>query len=87
MQLNDPLKTSHGHATLNQTTTFNITDTATFARFSEYLITSSNFTWSLQSRNLRVNAVKFPVAKGISFNKEVTLNGLSMRPRLLSTLT
>ncbi|KAK2467793.1 hypothetical protein APHAL10511_000088 [Amanita phalloides] len=72
-----PLKTRHFRGTLNQTTTFNITDTLAFARFSQYLITSSNFTWLLHSHNLRVNAVKFPVAKGISFNKEITLNGLN----------
>jgi hypothetical protein len=76
MQLPDSLEARNYRATLNQTTTFNITDPIAFARFTQHLITSSNFTWLLQSHNLRVNAAKFPVATGISFSKEVTLNGL-----------
>jgi hypothetical protein len=76
MQLQDPLKCKHSRATLNQTTTFNITDPGAFGTFSRYLITSKNFTWLLQSHNLRVNAVKFPVAKGILFQKYVVLNGI-----------
>lgn len=40
------------------------------------MITQPQFTWRLQSNNLRVNALKFPVAKGIKFDKEVTLNGI-----------
>ncbi|KIL68938.1 hypothetical protein M378DRAFT_21838 [Amanita muscaria Koide BX008] len=76
MVLPDPLQTQESRATLDQNTTFNITDTDAFGLFAQSLITSSNFTWLLQSQNLRVNAAKFPVANGISFNKYVTLNGL-----------
>ncbi|KAF8626824.1 hypothetical protein AX15_004657 [Amanita polypyramis BW_CC] len=77
IQLQESIKTKHSRGTLNQTTTFKITDASAFDRFSRYLITSSNFTWLLQSQNLRVNAAKFPVAKGISFKKYVTINGLN----------
>ncbi|KAF8629168.1 hypothetical protein AX17_005753 [Amanita inopinata Kibby_2008] len=77
MELHDTLKSRHSRAFLNQTTTFHITDAAAFGRFSEYLITSPNFTWVLESHNLRINAVKFPVAKGIHFKKYITLNGLN----------
>lgn len=76
MQLPDPLNARNFRASLNQTTTFNITNPIVFARFTQYLITSSNFTWLLQSHNLRVNAAKFPVATGISISKQITLNGL-----------
>ncbi len=41
------------------------------------MITQPNFTWHLQSNNLRVNALKFPVAKGIKFDKKVMLNGIN----------
>lgn len=76
------LSSKHSRATIDQNTTFLITDNAAFSRFSGYLITSQNFTWRLQSSNLRVHALKFPVAKGISFDKTVTLNGIVL---ILST--
>jgi hypothetical protein len=79
MVLPDPLQTSQSRASLDQNTTFNITDTDAFGLFAQNLITSSNFTWLLQSQNLRVNAAKFPVATGISFNKYITLNGMICR--------
>ncbi|KAH7926942.1 hypothetical protein BV22DRAFT_1007914 [Leucogyrophana mollusca] len=62
-------------ATINDTTMFYITDQAAFGRFTSHMITSQNFTWRLQSSNLNVQAMKFPMAHGISFNKDVTING------------
>ncbi|KAF8692049.1 hypothetical protein AX14_002662, partial [Amanita brunnescens Koide BX004] len=72
-----PFKSRHFRAPINQTTTFHITNETAFAQFAQYLITSPNFTWHLQSHNLRVNAAKFPVARHINFNKFVTVNGLN----------
>ncbi|KAJ7209536.1 hypothetical protein GGX14DRAFT_451849 [Mycena pura] len=73
------LDTLHAHskrATINQTATpFTITNETAFALFSTHLITDQKFTWRLTSSNLRVQAAKFPVSKGIKFNKEITLNG------------
>lgn len=77
MNLNVPLQAAHKRATLNQTTQFNITDQDAFGRFTAAMITQPNFTWHLVSNGLRVNALKFPVATGIHFNKMVTLNGIN----------
>lgn len=74
MQLHD-LSAKNKRATINDTTQFMISDEAAFGRFSSKLITSQNFTWRLVSHNLRVNAAKFPVAKGLTFDKRLTLNG------------
>lgn len=75
MQL-DTLFANHKRAVINDTgITFSIVDQAAFGRFSEKLITSQNFTWRLISHNLKVQALKFPVAKGITFDKQVTING------------
>ena len=75
MRLHD-LSAKNKRATINDTTTFFITDQAAFGRFSGSLITSQNFTWRLTSFNLEVQALKFPVAKGITFDKLLTLKGL-----------
>jgi hypothetical protein len=69
------LYASNKRATINDTTTFYITDQEAFGRFTSAMITSQNFTWKLQSNNLNVQAMKFPTAHGISFNKLVTING------------
>ena len=76
MELHD-LKTSGNKklGAINDTTTFQIRDEDAFGRFSAYLITAKNFTWRLESKNLRVRAASFPVAKGIKFKKDLTLNG------------
>jgi hypothetical protein len=70
------LSTKHSRAEINQTSTFVITNEDAFGRFSVHLITARNFTWHLKSSSLRVQALKFPVAKGISFSKKITLNGV-----------
>ncbi|KAI0072486.1 hypothetical protein K474DRAFT_1678619 [Panus rudis PR-1116 ss-1] len=72
-----PLQASHKRATINQTTLFQISDEDAFGTFTEAMITQPNFTWHLKSEGLRVNALKFPVATGIHFDKEVTLNGIN----------
>ncbi|KAG2368054.1 hypothetical protein BDR07DRAFT_1391769 [Suillus spraguei] len=69
------LYASNKQATINDTTTFYITDQDAFGRFTSAMITSQNFTWKLQSSNLNVQAMKFPTAHGISFEKLVTING------------
>lgn len=82
MELKVPLQTKNKRATIAENTTFIITNPDAFGRFAEHLITAQNFTWRLQSQNLRVHALKFPVANGISFDKTIVLNGsyLSLRP-------
>jgi Protein of unknown function (DUF3712) len=72
-----PLSAKHTNkrAEINQTTTFVIDDQAAFGEFTGAMITQQNFTWRLTSNNLKVNAVKFPQAKGIHFSKDTTLNG------------
>jgi len=63
------------HAIINQTSTFMISDQDAFGRFTAYMITAPSFTWRLTSDNLRVQAMKFPVSKGVKFKKDITLNG------------
>lgn len=62
-------------ATINDTTTFYITDQDAFGRFTSAMITLQNFTWQLENYDLSVQAEKFPTAHGISFDKMVTFNG------------
>ncbi|KIJ38952.1 hypothetical protein M422DRAFT_258368 [Sphaerobolus stellatus SS14] len=73
----DSLSAKHHRAELNQATTFTITNESNFGLFTAALITDKNFTWHLESNDLRVNAMKFPVAKGIKFKKDVLLNGIN----------
>jgi hypothetical protein len=61
---------------INQTTDFTITDQNAFGQFTQYLITSNNFTWRLRSNNLHVRALRFPVSKGVRFEKDLTLSGV-----------
>lgn len=70
-----PLSTKNKRATINDTTVFNIIDEVAFGRFAGQMITAQNFTWRLESENLHVQALKFPLSKGIKFKKDVTLNG------------
>ncbi|KAG6820875.1 hypothetical protein H0H93_010219 [Arthromyces matolae] len=67
----------HKRAPIDSTTTFTITNEDAFGRFSAHLITAQNFTWHLNSSGLRVHAAKFPVAKGLVFDKNVTMNGFN----------
>ncbi|KAF9484474.1 hypothetical protein BDN70DRAFT_872495 [Pholiota conissans] len=76
MQLQN-LSAKHKRAVIDMNTTFHIVDEDAFGRFSAHLITAQNFTWRLVSRNLKVQAVKFPVANGITFDKTITLNGFN----------
>ncbi|KAL0956087.1 hypothetical protein HGRIS_002255 [Hohenbuehelia grisea] len=71
------LRAKNKRAPINDNTTFFIEDEDAFARFSSVMITQQNFTWRLESHNLRVQAMKFPVAKGITFKKDMTLNGFN----------
>jgi hypothetical protein len=77
MNLTSPISAKHKRATLDQTTVFNITDSAAFGEFTQAMITQESFTWRLTSSGLRVNAVKFPVATGINFDKNLTINGIN----------
>lgn len=74
MNLHD-IHTKHSRADIDDQTEFTIGDQDAFARFTETMITSQNFTWKLTSDNLHVHALKFPTAKGIKFRKYVTLDG------------
>jgi hypothetical protein len=69
------LTVKNKRAYLNQTVQFTISDQNAFGRFTTTMITTQNFTWLLTSQNVRVAALKFPVAHGLSFKKYVTLNG------------
>ncbi|KAF9529294.1 hypothetical protein CPB83DRAFT_790385 [Crepidotus variabilis] len=64
-------------AVINASVPFTITDEEAFGRFSGNLITSSNFTWRLVSAGLHVQALKFPTATGIKFDKMITMNGFN----------
>lgn len=72
-----PLSAKSKRATIDQNVLFEIADEDAFGTFTEAMITQSNFTWRLKSNGLRVNALKFPVATGIQFDKKVTLNGIN----------
>ena len=63
-------------AYINQTVAFNITDEAAFSQFTQAMIMQPNFTWHLSSEKLDVQALKFPTAHGLHFNKDVTLKGM-----------
>lgn len=69
------LHARHKRAVINQTQSFTIVDQTAFSEFTQFMITSETFSWRLSSSNLRVQALKFPVAKGISFDKRVDLKG------------
>ncbi|KAF9051008.1 hypothetical protein BDZ89DRAFT_1056905 [Hymenopellis radicata] len=71
------LHASGKRATIDDTTLFNITQEGLFGQFAEHMITAENFTWRLFSDDLRVQAAKFPVSKGIKFDKLVTLKGFN----------
>ena len=60
---------------IDQTTTFRISDEDRFGDFTQCMITAETFTWRLYSNKLRAQALKFPVAHGITFDKHLTLNG------------
>jgi len=62
-------------ATIQDKVQFIVDDEAAFGRFSGALITSNNFTWRMTSYNLRVQALQFPVAKGMTFDKYLTIKG------------
>ncbi|KAI0354382.1 hypothetical protein OH77DRAFT_1404952 [Trametes cingulata] len=64
-------------AYVNQTVPFTIEDEDAFSDFTKAMITQQNFTWRLQSDKLSVQALKFPTANGLHFNKDVTLNGMN----------
>ncbi|KAI0660249.1 hypothetical protein C8Q70DRAFT_914138 [Cubamyces menziesii] len=64
-------------AYINQTVPFTIADEDAFARFTSAMITQQNFTWRLRSDKLSVQALKFPKANGLKFDKEITLNGMN----------
>ncbi|KAJ6593726.1 hypothetical protein B0H19DRAFT_32612 [Mycena capillaripes] len=74
----DTLHAKSKRATINQTATpFTITNQTGFSLFAAHMITDPTFTWRLKSSNLRVQAAKFPVSKGINFNKKIQLNGFN----------
>ncbi|KAH9961311.1 hypothetical protein BC827DRAFT_1260505 [Russula dissimulans] len=72
-----PLNVRKKRAYVNQTTDFTIADEDAFGRFTQHMITSKNFTWRLRSNDLRVQALKFPISKGVTFEKDLTLNGIN----------
>lgn len=69
------LHASHKRAKIDQVQTFTIENQTAFSAFTRFMITSPSFSWRLHSNNLRVQALKFPVAKGIEFDKRVDLKG------------
>lgn len=77
----DELHARHKRAQVNQTRTFVIEDKAAFSEFTRFMITSPTFSWRLHSDNLHVQALKFPVARGIKFDKRVDLKGEFISPK------
>ena len=73
----DTLSASGGQAGIDQTTQFNITDEDSFGEFTKTMITKPEFTWRLASENIKVNAMQFPQATGLHFQKDVTLQGIN----------
>lgn len=69
------LHARHKRAVIDQTQSFTIVNPTAFSEFTQFMITSETFSWRLSSNNLRVQALKFPVAKRISFNKRIDLKG------------
>lgn len=78
-QLNE-LTVKSKRAYINQTVPFNIEQEDAFAQFTQTMITQQNFTWKLTSNKLSVQALKFPRANGLNFNKDLTLNGMWRLP-------
>ncbi|EIW52711.1 uncharacterized protein TRAVEDRAFT_134842 [Trametes versicolor FP-101664 SS1] len=75
-QMNE-LTVKSKRAYINQTVPFNIEQEDAFAQFTQTMITQQNFTWRLTSNELSVQALKFPRANGLNFNKDLTLNGMN----------
>jgi Protein of unknown function (DUF3712) len=71
----EPLYVKKRRAYINQTADFTITDQGAFGRFTQYMITSNNFTWRLRSDDLHARTLKFPVSKGVGFKKDLHLSG------------
>ena len=76
-----PLGAAAGHARIDQATHFNITDEDAFGVFAAFLITQDSFTWQLRSLNVEARAFSFLAAPGLTFKKDLTLNGTSSRAR------
>ena len=78
-----PLNARNARAYINQTNQFAVGDTAAFGAFTQYMITSENFTWILRTSNLAVRAALLPKATGLNFEKTITLPGMDyMRSQL-----
>ncbi|KAI0668274.1 hypothetical protein C8Q78DRAFT_1081656 [Trametes maxima] len=73
----NPLKVKSKRAYINQTVPFTIEDEDAFSSFTSAMITQQNFTWRLTSDKLSVQALKFPRANGLHFNKDLTLSGMN----------
>lgn len=72
-----PLGAAAGHARIDQATHFNITDEDAFGVFAAFLITQDSFTWQLRSLNVEARAFSFLAAPGLTFKKDLTLNGMA----------
>ncbi|KZV76329.1 hypothetical protein PENSPDRAFT_747787 [Peniophora sp. CONT] len=71
-----PLKARKARAYINQTNHFDVTHQTAFGEFTQYMITSPNFTWVLRTANLAVRAGLLPQSTGINFEKTLTLPGI-----------
>ena len=74
-----PLTANNARAYINQTNGFTVADQTAFGDFTQYMITSPNFTWILKTNNLAVRAGLLPTATGLNFEKTITLPGMSYR--------
>lgn len=70
------LTTKDKRARIDQNQTVTIVNQTAFSEFTRFMITSPSFSWRLASQKLRVQAAKFPVDKGIKFDKRVDLKGM-----------
>lgn len=67
-----------GHATVNQATTFYITDEEGFATFAEYLVSQPVFTWRINCSEVHAEAFSFfPVYKPLVLQKQIVIKGLN----------
>lgn len=78
-----PLTARKARAYINQTNDFSVTHQTAFGDFTQYMITSPNFTWVLRTGNLAVRAALLPAATGLNFEKTITLPGTLHIRRLL----
>ncbi|PWN18638.1 hypothetical protein BCV69DRAFT_252553, partial [Microstroma glucosiphilum] len=74
----DYIGVAAGHGSINQATTFEITDEEAFGEFAQWLISEPQFTWQLRCPNVHVEAFSIlPTFKNLVFTKNVVIDGIN----------